>query len=68
MKFVLSTLPLEFVDTIDITDFEIHYIAESRYGDVLKIYRKISENNIAFQIVKNGNIVTRGCVWYKRRL
>lgn len=67
VRFMLSTLPLDFLDSVDITDFEIHYISESKYGDVLKIYRKIKANSIEFQIVKNGKVITKGSAKFGSR-
>ena len=66
-KFMLSTLSLEFLDSVIITDFEIQYITESRMSDVLKIYKKEVGNSIYFQIVKDDSVLTRGLLNFKKK-
>lgn len=48
VKFISNALSCEFLDKNQITDFEIHYINESREGQVLKIYKKENDNTIEF--------------------
>lgn len=53
VRFMLNTLNVNFLDNNNITDFEIHYINECREGDVLSIYKQITDNTINFVILHN---------------
>ncbi len=53
VRHVLNSLSCEFLDNCEITDFEIHYINETREGQNIKIYRKIKENEVLF-LIKEG--------------
>ncbi len=55
-RFMLSTFTGEEVKNLIPREFEIHYIAESREGDKLSIYRKSLEGSHYFEI-KNGDKV-----------
>ena len=67
VRFMLSTLELDFLDSINVKDFEIHYLSESRCGDTLKIYNKKVDNVILFQIVKGETIITKGKLSFEKR-
>lgn len=40
VKYIANTLSCEFLDKNKITDFEIHYINESKEGQNLRVYKK----------------------------
>ncbi len=53
VKYIVNTLPCKFFEENKITDFEIHYISESKEGQSLKIYKKEKDNAMEF-LIKNG--------------
>lgn len=55
-RFMLSTFGGEDVKNMSPLEFEIHYIAESKEGENLSIYRKDLDNSYYFEI-KNGEKV-----------
>lgn len=67
VNFMLSTLELMFVEDNVIDDFEIHYIAESRFGDELKIYKKEENERVLFQINKGEKCITKGILNYHKK-
>lgn len=67
VRFMFSTLSLEFVEQQIIEDFEIHYIAESRNNDVLKVYRRIEDNRVLFQINKGDCCITKAVLKYHNK-
>ena len=54
VKYIANTLPSKFFEENQITDFEIHYINESKEGQVLKVYKKDKNNSMEF-LIKNGD-------------
>ena len=61
----MNSLSNEFLDKINITDVEMHYIAESKEGQILKIYKKELDNNvIRFLIKENDREVIRASIEY----
>lgn len=58
VRFMLATLDKEFFMQNKITDFEIHYSAESKYGDVLRIFKKEIGDEIFFELRRENNKVT----------
>lgn len=65
VRYIMNSLSNEFLDKINITDIEIHYIAESKEGQVLKIYKKKIENNIVrFLIKENEREIVRASIKY----
>lgn len=58
VQIMFSTLGLPFVENNILDEFEIHYIAETRNGDVLAIFKKIEEDRVLFQI----NNVDNKCI------
>lgn len=59
VKYLVNTLPCSFFEKNTITDFEIHYISESREGQNLKIYKKDKEDAIEFLITDGENEIVR---------
>lgn len=66
VKYILNTLPVKFFDENRVTDFEIHYISESKEGQQLKIYKKEEGNIIKFLIKEGEREVVRACLKYKQ--
>ena len=50
VRYIMNALPCDFFNKNKITDFEIHYINESKEGQILKIYKKEENKNISFLI------------------
>lgn len=67
VRFMISALSLDFVENHIVDDFEIHYIAESRYTDELKLYRRIEEDRVLFQINKGDNCITKAVLRYRNK-
>jgi len=59
-RIALSALPLEFLKNIKITEFEIHYIKESKENMCLQIYKKI-ENDCVYICIKNADVLICEC-------
>ena len=55
VRYITNALSNEFLDKINITDVEMHYIAESKEGQTLKIYKKELENNCIRFLIKEGD-------------
>lgn len=64
VKFMFSTLDLDFVKDYKLVDFEIHYIAESRCGDQLKVYKKIEDNRVLFEIKNEEKVCVKAVLNY----
>ena len=64
VKYIVNTLPCEFFEKNQITDFEIHYIRESKEGQVLKIYKKEEINAMNFLIKEGENEIVRANLKY----
>ena len=58
-KFVMATFQTVELDAINIIDFEIHYVSETKENDELKIYKKLINNAYIFVIKKDDNIVCK---------
>lgn len=67
VRFMLSALSLEFMEKNVIDEYEIHYIAESRYNDELKLYRRIEGDKVLFQINKGDNCITKAVLTYRKK-
>lgn len=66
IRFILNTLSCDFLDNIRITDFEIHYINETKEGQNLEIYRKIKNTEVDFLIKEKDREIIRANLKYKR--
>lgn len=66
-RYIMNSLSNEFLDRINITDVEIHYIAESKEGQILKIYKKEKENSIEFLIKEREREIIRASISYKNK-
>lgn len=67
VRIMLSTLNLNFLVSNVITDFEIHYVNECRFGDELKIYKNKTNECIDFEVRKNDVIIVKAKLNYKRK-
>ena len=65
VRYIINTLPCKFFEENKITDIEIHYINETREGQILKIYKKVMENSILFLITDGEKEVIRAKIDYK---
>jgi len=59
VRYIMNALPCDFLSKNKITDFEIHYINESKEGQILKIYKKEENKNIRFLIKDNEKEIIR---------
>ena len=65
VRHIINSLSSDFLDKINITDVEIHYLAESKEGQILKIYKKELDNNvIRFLIKENDREIIRASIDY----
>ena len=65
VKMMLDVLPVDLVRSIEITDFEIHYIKESKAQDVLDIKYRIGDDSVLFEIYRDDAIITKAKMIYK---
>lgn len=66
IRFILNSLSSEFLDNCKVTDFEIHYINETKEGQKLEIYRKLKDTDVDFLIKENDIEIVRANLKYKR--
>ena len=66
IRFILNSLSSEFLDNCKVTDFEIHYINETKEGQKLEIYRKLKDTDVEFLIKENDREIVRANLKYKR--
>ena len=66
-KFMLSLFDLDTLESIRIKRFEIHYIAESRFGEELTIKSYKGDNNYVFMIYRGDKLVNRGILYFDKR-
>jgi len=59
VRYLMNTLSCDFLSQNKITDFEIHYINESKEGQSLKIYKKEENKNIRFLIKDDEKEIIR---------
>lgn len=64
VKYILNSLNSDFIDSHKITDFEIHYISESKEGENLEVYRKMQDNEIDFLIKEKDKEIVRAKLKY----
>lgn len=64
VKYILNSLNSDFIDSHKITDFEIHYINESKEGQKLSIYKKIKDDEIEFLIKEETREIARANLKY----
>ena len=68
VHIMFSSLGLPFVENNVIDDFEIHYISETRNGDVVAIFKKVEEGQVLFQINNVDNkCVTKAVLKYHKK-
>lgn len=60
VRFLMNLFSCDFLETNEIKDFEIHYIAESKEEQCLDIYqKKVAEKEIEFWLAEKDKIVAR---------
>lgn len=64
VKYIINSLNSDFIDSHKITDFEIHYINESKEGQKLTIYKKIKDDEIEFLIKEETREIARADLKY----
>ena len=67
-RYIMNSLKNDFLDKIEITDFEIHYINESKENQVLEIYKKEKNGEIEFLIKEEqeGKEIVRANLKYMK--
>lgn len=65
IRIMMNTLPCDFFTKNKITDFEIHYIHESKEGQTLKVYKKVEDGNIKFLIKNEEQEIARANLIFK---
>lgn len=63
-RFMIQALSLDFLKSTSVKEFEIHYLSESKEGDILKIYKKESDGRIYFEIRKGTRPICCGSMIY----
>ena len=67
VRDIMNSLSNDFLNKVSITDVEMHYIAESKEGQILKIYKKELENNIIrFLIKEKEREIIRASISYSK--
>lgn len=64
VKLIINSLNSDFLDSNKITDFEIHYINESKEGQKLSVYKKNKDNEIEFLIKQENREIVRANLKY----
>ncbi len=68
VRFIMNALTNDFIDSVRITDAEIHYLAESKEGQILKIYKKnIDDNTMRFLIKEGEREIIRASLKYEKK-
>ncbi|MBR3281620.1 MAG: hypothetical protein IKI57_07310 [Clostridia bacterium] len=67
IRFMMNALTNDYIDSIKITDAEIHYLAESKEGQVLRIYKKDLDNEMRFLIKEVEREIIRASVRYEKK-
>ena len=53
VRYIINSLPCKFFEDNRVTDFEIHYLGETKEGYNLKIYKKENDSSAQF-LIKDG--------------
>lgn len=59
VRIVLDSFQLEEIESMNITDFEIHYLNESRCGEVLEIYRTQIDCGYIVKLMCNNKTIVK---------
>ena len=59
VRYIMNALSCDFLSKNKIKDFEIHYINESKEGQILKIYKNEKNKNIRFLIKDDEKEIIR---------
>ena len=66
-RILMNNFSCEFLENNEIKEFEIHYISESREGQVLQVYKKeISDKEIEFLIKDGEKEISRAYLTFKK--
>ena len=67
-RYIMNALSNEFLDNINIKDMEMHYIAEGKEGQILKIYKKeLNNNTIRFLIKESDREIIRASISFESK-
>ena len=64
VKFALSVLDVNFVESIKIRHFEIHYLSEAKFGEALDIRCYKGDGRCVFQIYSGEKLINRSIVLF----
>jgi len=68
VRFIMNALTNDYIESINITDAEVHYLAESKEGQVLRIYKKyVSENTMRFLIKEGEREIIRASINFLKK-
>ena len=59
IRHILNTFPSEFFREHAVEDFEIHYLHETREGELISVYKKQLDNSVEFLIKSGDNEIVR---------
>lgn len=65
VKMMINTFTLSEFESLNIDEFEIHYLVESKFGDYLTIYRKQVRNGYEFLVKCGDRVITRAKIQTK---
>lgn len=67
VKLLISTLSLEFFESVKINEFEIHYLNECRCCEELKVYKRELEGYIDFVIKNDSKEFVKARIKYSKK-
>ena len=59
VKMIYGACPSDEIKKMVIKEFEIHYLKESRESEKLKIYKRIEQDDIIFEIKKDDDVLVK---------
>ena len=67
IRHLINTFSSEFFTQYQIEDFEIHYLRETKEGEILSIYKKEYDNNVEFLIKSEDSEVVRAKLTFRKK-
>ena len=68
VRLIMNSLTNDYIESIKITDVEIHYLAESKEGQTLRIYKRdVDDNQMHFLIKESDREIIKACIKYEKR-
>jgi len=68
VRYLMNLFSCKELEEKEVEEFEIHYLSESKEGQILKIYQKtIFENEIEFLVTNEAKEIARAYIIFKRR-